>query len=316
MAEALLKKGHEVLGVDCFVDFYPRRLKEKNLSRLREWSSFAFAEADLAEVDGEELARWMEEYPWVCHEAAQAGVRSSWGRDFRLYLHHNVLATQRLLEAARQAAVKRLVYASSSSVYGEAREFPLKEEGSTLPYSPYGVTKLAGEHLCRLYWQNYGVPTVSLRYFTVYGPRQRPDMAFHRLIKCALSGEPFPLHGDGNQVRSFTYVSDVVRATLAALFVGGEACGGEGPPFLGQAVNVGGGEAASLREAVGLVEELTGKKVRFEARGKQSGDVARTEADLGRAETWLGYRPRVSLREGLAVQVKWMEEEWECVSGS
>ncbi len=311
VAETLLRRGHEVLGVDCFVDFYPRELKEWNLKRLGEWSSFSFVEADLAEVAGERLTAWLWDYPLVVHEAAQAGVRTSWGSQFSAYLRHNVLATQRLLEAAKEAGVRRFVYASSSSVYGQTKDFPLREESLPLPVSPYGVTKLAGEHLCRLYYLEHGLPTVSLRYFTVYGPRQRPDMAFHRLIRSALLGEPFPLYGDGNQTRHFTYVADVVRATLSALFLDLEGH----PPFLGEAVNVGGGSLASLRDAVSLVEEITGRKVHLEFREPEKGDVRRTEADLSRARQWLGYAPRVSLREGLAVQVKWMKEILREASG-
>jgi len=302
VAETLLRRGHEVLGVDCFTDFYPRSLKEANVQRLREWSSFSFAEADLAEVGLDQLRRWMSDYPLVCHEAAQAGVRSSGGKNFEIYLRHNVLATQKLLEAAKEAGVRRLVYASSSSVYGRARELPLREEGPLYPVSPYGVTKLAGEHLCRLYHLNHGVPTVALRYFTVYGPRQRPDMAFHRLIRAALTGEPFLLYGDGRQIRSFTYVADAVRATLAALLQGGDE-----PPFLGEAVNVGGGSTANLGEAIALVEEIIGRPVRVERSARQAGDVEATEAELSRARDWLGYEPRVSLREGLQLQVRWQE---------
>jgi nucleoside-diphosphate-sugar epimerase len=174
--------------------------------------------------------------------------------------------------------------------------FPLREDGLTLPVSPYGVTKLAGEHLARLYYLNYGVPTVALRYFTVYGPRQRPDMAFHRLIRSLLLNETFPLYGDGSQSRNFTYVTDVVQANLAALFAGVD---GEAPPFLGEPINVGGGDRATLSEVISLAEELTGKRVRLQRAGAQKGDVDRTEADLTRARQWLGYEPRTTLSEGL-----------------
>ncbi len=305
VAEALLRDGHEVLGIDCFVDFYPRRYKEANLRQLEEWRAFRFIEADLAEVEVGLVQEWLSEYPFVSHQAAQAGVRSSWGRKFEDYTRHNILATQRLLEAAREVSVQRFVYASSSSVYGQADVFPLREDGPALPVSPYGVTKLAAEHLTRLYHLNYRVPTVALRYFTVYGPRQRPDMAFHRLVRSLLLHEPFPLYGDGSQSRNFTYVTDIVRANLAALFTGLD---GDPPRFLGQPINVGGGVRTTLSEVISVAEELTGERARLRRAGAQKGDVDRTEADLTRAREWLGYEPRVSLREGLKAEAEWMRQ--------
>ena len=303
LAEALLEEGHDVLGVDCFVDFYPRGYKEANLNHLNEWSSFDFVEADLSEAGPELLRDWLDDYPFVSHQAAQAGVRTSWGSRFEDYTRHNILATQRLLDAATETPVRRFVYASSSSVYGRVAEFPLREDGRTLPVSPYGVTKLAGENLTALYHLNYGVPAVALRYFTVYGPRQRPDMAFHRLIKSILREEPFPLYGDGSQSRSFTYVADVVRANLAALFTFQDK---EPVPFLGEAINVGGGSRATLSEVISLVEDSIGKRARLHRLDAQKGDVDRTEADLSRAGEWLGYEPRTSLAAGLEAEVQWM----------
>lgn len=303
VAEALLREGHEVMGIDCFTDFYPRRYKEANLEGLREWASFRFAEADLSEVEVKLLRKWLSDYPFVSHQAAQAGVRSSWGRRFEDYTRHNILVTQRMLEAAREVSIQRFVFASSSSVYGRADVFPLREDGPTLPVSPYGVTKLAAEHLTRLYYLNYGIPTVALRYFTVYGPRQRPDMAFHRLIRSLLLGERFPLYGDGSQSRSFTYVTDVVQANLAALLTGTNE---DLPRFLGQPINVGGGARATLSEAIALAEELTEMRAHLELVGEQKGDVDRTEADLSRAEQWLGYEPHTTLQTGLQAEVEWM----------
>jgi nucleoside-diphosphate-sugar epimerase len=305
VAEALLYDGHEVMGLDCFADFYPRRHKEANLRQLEEWATFRFIEADLSEVEVKQIREWLCEYPFVSHQAAQAGVRSSWGRRFEKYTQHNILATQRLLEAAREVPIQRFVYASSSSVYGQADVFPLREDGPTLPVSPYGVTKLAAEHLTRLYYLNYGVPTVALRYFTVYGPRQRPDMAFHRLVRNLLLHKPFPLYGDGSQSRNFTYVSDVVQANLAALFTGID---GGLPRFLGQPINVGGGARATLSEVIALAEELTGKQARLQPAGVQKGDVDRTEADLTRAEQWLKYEPSIALLEGLQAETEWIQQ--------
>ncbi len=305
MAEALLRNGHEVMGLDCFTDFYPRHYKEANLRQLEDWASFRFVEADLSEVEIEVIREWLSEYPFVSHQAAQAGVRSSWGRRFEDYVRHNILATQCLLEAAKETAIRRFVYASSTSVYGKADMFHLREDGPTLPVSPYGVTKLAAEHLTRLYYLNHGVPTVALRYFTVYGPRQRPDMAFHRLVRSLLLDEPFPLYGDGSQSRNFTYVTDVVQANLAALFA---SVDGDPPPFLGQPINVGGGVRATLSEVIALAEELTGRRARLRRSGVQKGDVDRTEADLTRARQWLGYEPRVALSEGLRAEAEWVRQ--------
>lgn len=304
VAERCLRIGAQVLGVDCFVDYYPRSAKEQNLSRLREWPSFRFVEADLSAMESHVLKDWLYHYPLVSHQAAQAGVRSSWGSQFETYTRCNILATQRLLEAAKEVGVRRFVYASSSSVYGQVDQFPLRETGPALPVSPYGVTKLAAEHLARLYYLNFGVPTVSLRYFTVYGPRQRPDMAFHRLIRSALLGETFPLYGDGSQSRNFTYIDDVVDANLAALTIPASPQA----PFLGEPINIGGGARVSVLEVISLLEDLTGHSLKVAQEGFQKGDVDRTEAELTRAQTWLGYAPKTSLKDGLSAEIAWMEQ--------
>ena len=304
IAEALIAQGCDVLGVDSFVDYYPRREKMANLRELLESPRFRFVEADITAVDIARICEWLKEYPYVSHQAAQAGVRSSWGKQFEEYTRFNVLGTQKLLEAAREVGVKRFVYASSSSVYGASEHFPLREDGPTLPVSPYGVTELAGEHLARLYYHNYRVPTISLRYFTVYGPRQRPEMAFYRLIRSALTGDPFPLYGDGSQSRNFTYIGDVVEANLAALRLDVET---RAAPILGEPVNIGGGARATLQEVISIVEELTGKRINLRRMEPQKGDVDRTEADLTRAREWLGYHPKTPLREGLSAQIEWLE---------
>ncbi|AUX36660.1 MULTISPECIES: NAD-dependent epimerase/dehydratase family protein [Sorangium] len=291
LAERLIELGHEVLGVDRFTDYYGREIKEGNLARLLGEPRFSLSTADLATADLRSLLSTCEV---VFHQAAQAGVRPSWGQSFEGYLRDNVLATQRLLEAARaHGQVRKLVYASSSSVYGDADDVPMHESRRTAPHSPYGVTKLAAENLCELYRRNFGLPTVSLRYFTVYGPGQRPDMAFHRFIAAVLKGETVRVHGDGEQTRDFTYVSDVVQANVEAME--GGAVG---------VFNIGGGSRVSLNEALRLLGELAGP-VRVERGEPQAGDVRHTWADTAAARAALRYVPRVPLREGLAAQVAW-----------
>jgi nucleoside-diphosphate-sugar epimerase len=298
LAARLAELGHEVAGVDCFLDYYPRAVKERNLRSLVEKSNVRLLEEDLSRA---ELAPLLAGVDWVFHLAAQAGVRASWGRDFAVYATHNVLATQRLLEAARDAEVSRLVYASSSSVYGDTADLPMREESLPRPVSPYGVSKLAAEHLCWLYWRNYGLPTVSLRYFTVYGPRQRPDMAFHRFLKGALRGEEITLYDDGEQTRDFTFVSDVVAANLAA------AERAEG----GTVLNIGGGSEVSINHVLAMIERLSGRTLRVRRKERQKGDVRHTAADCTRAHEALGFRPAVALAEGLRRQWEWIQEEYD-----
>jgi nucleoside-diphosphate-sugar epimerase len=296
LVDQLLQKGHEVIGLDCFIDYYPRSLKERNLAKARRDPRFRFVEASVADV---RFAPLLEGVDVVFHQAAQAGVRASWGDDFRIYSDNNVFATQRLLEACKAGAVKKVVYASSSSIYGDTDDLPMREASRPQPVSPYGVTKLAAEHLTWLYWKNYGLATVALRYFTVYGPRQRPDMAFHRFIKAVLTGEPIRLYGDGDQTRDFTYVDDIVDVNLAA-------AGSDGG---GRVYNVGGGSCTSVNEVIAIIGELVGREPRVEHLAPQMGDVRHTAADTSLARAELGYSPRVSLREGLAREVAWIREE-------
>jgi nucleoside-diphosphate-sugar epimerase len=296
LSEALVGQGHEVIGADRFADYYPRAQKQANLSRLLDETRFSLREVDLAEAD---LAPLVDGVDLVYHLAGQPGVRASWGSSFEAYVRDNVLATQRLLEAAVGRSgppVRKFVYASSSSLYGDAESFPTSEDVVPRPVSPYGVTKLAGEHLAHAYWRNHGVPTVSLRYFTVYGPRQRPDMAFHRFIRQALTGEPLMVHGDGEQTRSFTFVGDVVAANLAAGF--GEAAG--------VALNIGGGSQASVNEVLRLIGELVSRPLDVRYGPAQPGDVRHTSADTRRAAELLGFTPRVGLQEGLAAELDWL----------
>jgi len=294
LCERLLREGHRVIGVDAFTEYYPRPVKEANLAALRTHPAFRLVEVDLAR---ERLQPVVAEADVIFHQAGQPGVRASWGKDFDVYVEHNIRATQRLLEAAKGSSrLQRLVFASSSSVYGQAQDLPLREETVPRPYSPYGVTKLAAEHLCALYHANHGVPTVALRYFTVYGPRQRPDMGFHRFIEAALEDRPIVLYGDGEQTRDFTYVADAVEANWLAL----------GPEAVGQVFNIGGGSRSSVNQVLAALEEILGRPVRRERRPPQAGDVRHTWADTTRARSVLGFAPRVALREGLARQVEWL----------
>lgn len=295
LVEALLKQGHTVTAVDCFTDYYEENLKRRNLEVAQLSARFRLIEADLATC---EVGPLLDGVDVVYHQAAQPGVRLSWD-DFHAYTERNILATQRLLEAARsQPSLKRLVYASSSSVYGNAVAYPVSETTPTHPVSPYGVTKLAAEHLWSLFGTNWGLPTISLRYFTVYGPRQRPDMAIRRLINAALTSEPFPLYGDGSHIRDFTYVDDVVAANLAAGM-------SDLPP--GKVFNVAGGGSVEMRELIALVEDVTGARVPIDHRPEQAGDVQRTGGSIERATEALGWTPLVSVEEGITAQARWQQ---------
>ena len=293
VAEALLARGAAVTGIDCFTDYYARSIKERNLEGLRRQPAFGFVESSIRQAD---LGRLLDGVTHVFHLAAQAGVRKSWGRDFQVYTVNNVEATQVLLEATVGRPLHRFVYASSSSVYGDATAIPMTERALPQPLSPYGVTKLAAEQLCHLYHANYGVPTVSVRYFTVYGPRQRPDMAFHRFLKAAAAGQPITVYGDGEQTRDFTFVADAVAATLAA--------GDRGGP--GRVYNIGGGSRVSVNQVLRLVEACTGRPIEVRHEAPQKGDMRDTFADTSLARAELDFHPRVSLEDGLTAEYRWL----------
>lgn len=286
LSRRLLRDGHDVTGVDCFTDYYPRWMKERNLKPLLSEAGFAFLERDILEIDLRELLGGVEA---VFHLAAQAGVRSSWGESFSVYVQNNIAATQRLLEAAKTARLGRFVYASSSSVYGLTPSLPMTETSPLHPLSPYGVTKLAAEQLGFLYFKNYRVPTISLRFFTVYGPGQRPDMAFHKFFKAAVESRPLTIYGDGRQTRDFTFVADIVEACVAALRLGRE----------GEVYNIGGGHRETLNDLLLVLESICGRRLPVERADRQKGDVPDTFADIAKAAKELGYSPRTSLREGL-----------------
>lgn len=294
LAERLIGEGAGVVGIDCFTDYYPRSIKEANLAGLRQRPRFRFVEAAIQQHDLDSL---LDGITHVFHLAAQAGVRKSWGRDFQIYTVNNVDATQMLLEASVRHPIERFVYASSSSVYGDHVPLPMREDSLLQPVSPYGVSKLAGEQLCYLYHVNFGVPTTSLRYFTVYGPRQRPDMGFHLFLKAALQGTPIQVYGDGEQTRDFTFVADAVGATAAAATLG----------VPGRVYNIGGGSRVSLNYVLDLIVKTTGRQLEIRRGPAQKGDMRDTYADTSAARADLRFAPSVSLAQGLEAEYKWLK---------
>jgi predicted glycosyltransferase/nucleoside-diphosphate-sugar epimerase len=292
LAERLIALGHEVVGIDAFTPYYAPTLKRRNIAALRDHLQFALVEDDLGEMA---LAPLVDGVDWVFHLAGQPGVRASWGEQFSEYARHNIEATQRLLEALRAHPPRRVVYASSSSIYGDA-PLPMREDARPQPLSPYGVTKLAGEHLMRVYWKSYGLPTTALRFFTVYGPRQRPDMAFNRFICAIARGEPIHLYGDGSQTRDFTYVDDVVEACVRAATT--EAA-------VGAVINVGGGSSVTVNDVLAQLGALIRRPARAERHAGQHGDALHTSASTERARELLAWQPAVPLGEGLRRQVEW-----------
>ncbi len=293
LTERLLADGWDVLALDRLSDYYPRETKLANVAAYRDHPAVDVSEADLVRADLDPL---LEGADAVFHLAGQPGVRASWAGGFDQYVVDNVQATQRLLEAAVRRGVGRIVYSSSSSVYGDNTDYPSTERSLPRPVSPYGVTKLAAEHLVGLYAATHGLSTVALRYFTVYGPRQRPDMATHRLVEAALHGTRFTLNGDGGQQRDFTFVGDVVAANVAA---GGADCAP------GTVVNVAGGSSVTMTDLIDLVEELAGARIDLVRTGDQAGDVRRTGADTTTARRVLDWAPTTSLRDGVSAQVDW-----------
>src|SRR5881628_384784 len=295
LCERLLADGHQVVGIDSFSDFYARARKKQNLEVARAHERFALVELDM--VDGD-VARAIRGARVVFHLAGQPGVQPSWGDHFDRYVKDNIVATQRLLEALREEPAQRLVFASSWSVYGEAEMFPTKETALPRPVSPYGMTKLAAEHLTFVYLRNFGIPATSLRYFTVYGPRQRPDMAFVRFMDALVEGHEIEIYGDGEQTREFTFVSDAVDGTVKAASA----------DVVGQIVNLGGGSRVTINRVLATLEDIS----RLEARRKflpaAPGDPRHTGASINVARERLGWEPRVALREGLAKQWQWFQE--------
>jgi nucleoside-diphosphate-sugar epimerase len=296
LAGRLLADGADVVGIDCFTDYYPRPIKERNLSSLTGRARFRFVESRIQDAD---LGGLLSDRTHVFHLAAQAGVRKSWGHDFSIYTVNNIEATQTLLEACATLSLERVVYASSSSVYGDRVPMPMREDALPQPVSPYGVSKLAAEQLCYLYFANFGVPTVSLRYFTVYGPRQRPDMGFHKFLRATIRGEPITLYGDGEQTRDFTFVTDAVSATVAAATQG----------IPGRVYNIGGGSRVSINDVLELVGRVAGRRPLITVDPAQKGDMRHTYADTSLARADLGFSPAVGLEEGLTAEYQWLAEQ-------
>jgi UDP-glucose 4-epimerase len=293
LAERLIDSGAGVLGIDCFTDYYARELKEANLAPLRARRGFRFVETS---IQGAQWPQLLTGVTHVFHLAAQAGVRRSWGRDFGIYTACNIEATQILLEACVPMALERFVYASSSSVYGDESDIPMREDARPQPVSPYGVTKLAAEHLCHLYFVNHSVPGVSLRYFTVYGPRQRPDMAFNRFLRAIVGGNPITVYGDGEQTRDFTFVADAVSATVAAATAG----------VPGRVYNIGGGSRVSLNHVLELMACCTGESPNVRHEAAQKGDMRDTFADTSLAVADLGFSPTTTLEQGIEAEYQWL----------
>lgn len=293
LTDKLLLEGHEVTGIDCFTDYYPRAVKENNIKNALDHENFTFIEKDIVNITE------FPEVDYVFHQAAQAGVRASWGRSFGIYTRNNILATQKLLEYYKDKGVKKFVFASSSSIYGDVDKLPIREDAPKNPFSPYGVTKLAAENLCSLYHKNYGTPTVSLRYFTVYGPRQRPDMGINKFVHAVLNDDIIKIYGDGSQTRDFTYVSDVVQANLLAAR----------SDVAGESFNIGGGSRISVTDLVGLIEDAAGKNAQIKYIEAQKGDVKHTYAGLTKAGRLIGYKPTVGIGEGVKRYVEWYRSE-------
>jgi len=295
LVEALLKQGQQVIGIDHFNDYYNPDLKRENISHFEYHPAFKLIEGDIQSLNWASL---LVDVEVVYHQAAQAGVRASWGEGFRAYTERNINATQVLLEAAKHAKkLKRLVFASTSSVYGDAETLPTHELICPQPVSPYGITKLAAERLCWLYYKNFGVPCTALRYFTVYGPRQRPDMAFHKFFKAVLLGRAIPIYGDGQQTRDFTFISDAIAANLAAATV---------PGAVGETFNIGGGSRVVLTEVLETMEKIVGCSIRRNHIEAAIGDARHTAADVSKAQSILGYQPQVSLIDGLTEEWLWI----------
>ncbi|MCM3440433.1 NAD-dependent epimerase/dehydratase family protein [Metabacillus halosaccharovorans] len=299
LCERLLKDSeNRIIGVDTFIGPTPINLKEVNLQSLKNHPRFQFMEIDLLTADLENV---LKEVDAIYHLAGMPGVRSSWGKDFDPYVTNNILATQRLLEVVKNKNLTKFIFASTSSIYGE-KSGKVSEDSIPAPLSPYGITKLTGEHLCQVYNKSFGVPIVVVRFFTVYGPRQRPDMAFHRFIAQILKEEPLTIYGDGTQSRDFTFISDCVEATSAVLYQ---------DHLIGRTINIGGKERASVNEIIKILEQIAGKKAKINYTQKVNGEPKHTWADITLAQTLLNYNPKISLKEGLVKELNYIRKVYD-----
>jgi len=295
LSEKLVNSGHKVIGIDCFTDYYSKKLKVKNIESFIDNNNFTLINKDLNNIHLNKILKGVD---YIFHQAAQAGVRASWGETFEIYSNNNIEATQKLLEAAKDSEIKKFIYASSSSVYGDVGNFPMQEEDKVKPVSPYGVSKLAAENLCYLYYKNFKVPTISLRYFTVIGERQRPDMAFHIFGKALLKNNPIHIFGNGKQSRNFTHVEDIVNANISAAL----------SDFEGEIYNIGGEkEGITINQSIDLMQEYLNIKGNIIYDNKVKGDVKHTSADITKAKKELKYNPNVSFKDGLKRELKWLK---------
>jgi len=298
IAKTLLDRGDEVIGIDCFTDNYPRPVKEDRIRPLMDYGNLEFVEDNILSTD---LQKLLQDVDVVVHEAAQPGVRSGWDDSFEIYSRNNIEATQKLLNASKDVDIQKFIFASSSSVYGDAEEIPTTEDCPTKPLSPYGITKLTCEHLCRIYWKYFGVPTIVLRHFTVFGPKPRPDMAHTIFTRAILEGKQIQLFGDGEQSRGFTYVSDIVDATISAA----------NSQIENEVFNIGGGATTTINEMIAILEEITGKEAIINYTESSRGDARHTSPDISKAEKFLNYHPKVELKEGLIEVVRSIREFYE-----
>lgn len=296
LSEKLIKEGHEVIGVDCFIDYYSKKIKEDNIKKLLNNKNFKFINKNIINLN---LKESLKDVDYIFHQAAQAGVRASWGKSFEIYSNNNIFATQKLLEAAKNSEVKKFVYASSSSVYGDVKKLPMKEDDKLKPISPYGVSKLAAENLCYLYYKNFKVPTISLRYFTVYGERQRPDMAFHIFGRALLNNKPIHVFGDGKQSRNFTHVDDIINANLSAA----------SSEHQGEVYNIGGDkEGITINQTLKFMQDYLKLSGNIIYDDKVKGDVKHTSADISKAKKELNYNPKVNFKQGLKRELDWLKK--------
>ena len=295
LSERLIKEGFTVIGIDSLNDTYDRKIKMNNISNLLPNNNFEFINKNIIGTNIRELIRDIDS---VFHQAATAGVRSSWGNSFNEYVENNINATQYLLENIKDKKLRRFIFASSSSVYGDSTEYPSRITTLTRPVSPYGVTKLSSENLVYAYSRNYNIPSVSLRYFTVYGPRQRPDMGFHKFLMSAINNNIITIYGDGNQTRDFTYIDDIVEANILSL----------NSLNIGSIYNIGGGNVISINETLNLIEQITSRKLQIEYTDKHKGDVLKTQANIIESTNDLNYKPVFDIKTGLEKQYTYIKE--------